>query len=110
MLLFDDDIVHPLNLPTLANQKRILATVMCGFRSFPLCEGGYSEEKLRFYDGVLGSLIRMRDKMVKSELYDTIDKFAEFSSHWEYHGDIYRIIGKSWVYPKDENRESYFAE
>ena len=105
--LFDTNMMHPLNQLVLENQKYILAITMEQFREFPLCSGGYNEEKLRFYDGVLGSLMRTRDVMIKSPVYDLLKEFAEFSLHWEYQGNIYRVIDKAYVYPKDENKEPY---
>lgn len=58
MLLFDSNPMHPLNQLSFECQKYILALTMVQFREFPLCSGSYNEEKIRFYDGVLGNLIR----------------------------------------------------
>lgn len=105
VLLFDCNFNHPLNQFSLENQKYILAITMKQFREFPLCSGGYNEEGLRFYDGVLGNLIRMRDKAIELDSNRIIQDVVKFSSTWEYHGNIYRVLGKSYVYPK--NGEPY---
>ena len=100
MMIFSSNMNHPMNQISFENQKFMLAITMYQFREMPLCSGGYDEEELRFYDGILGNLIRTRDLFVVRGLYDVIDNYAKFSSNWEYHGDIYRVLGKSIVYPK----------
>lgn len=107
MFLFDSNVNHPLNKLSFENQKCMIAITMEQFRQIPMCSGGYDEEGLRFYDGVLGNLIRMRDRMVEFDYISTMSDLSDFSSKWEYQGNIYRVIGKSYVYPKDENREPY---
>lgn len=105
LLLFDDNFNHPLNQLSLENQKYMIAVTLGQFREIPLCSGGYDEEGLRFYDGVLGNLMRMRDRTVESGCINAIPDFLEFSSKWEYHGDVYRVLDKVNVYPK--NAEPY---
>lgn len=60
MILFGSNMDHPLNQLSWNCQKDIIAVTMHQFREFPLCGGGYDAEGLRFYEEVLGSLIRMR--------------------------------------------------
>lgn len=101
MMLFDSNMNHPLNQLSWDSQKYIIAITMHQFREFPLCGGGYDEEGLRFYDGVLGSLIRMRDKMRRAQNewgMQEIPKYEAFVSKWAYRGDIYRVIGEAYVY------------
>lgn len=105
MTLFSSNLNHPLNQLSFENQKFMLALTISQFREIPLCSGGYDEEGLRFYDGVLGNLIRARDEFLKTGIYSILDGYAEFASHWEYHGDIYRVLDKAYVYPK--NGEPY---
>lgn len=100
MTLFDRNADHPLNQLSWDEQKNMIAVTMHQFREFPLCGGGYDEEGLRFYDGVLGSLIRMRDLVVRNNSMNQIPGYDEFISCWEYQGDIYRVIDKALVYPK----------
>lgn len=100
MPLFDKKLMHPLNQMPLPAQKRLLADTLVQFREFPLCAGSYDEEGLRFYDGVLGNLIRTRDLYRDEGLYESVDGFAAFSSHWEYGGDIYRVIDKAYIWDK----------
>ncbi len=97
MLLFDGSPMHPLNQLPFSVQKVMLARTLTQFRERPLCGGGYDEESLRFYDGVLGNLIRTRDSFLDSGMCESVDGFADFASHWEYHGDLYRIIGAAYV-------------
>lgn len=97
-ILFDTDMKHPLNQLDLKSQKNMIVITMSQFREIPLCSGGYNEEQLRFYDGVLGGLIRTRDTMTELQNIDLTD---DFSSHWEYHGEIYRVIDKAFIYPKN---------
>lgn len=104
--LFDDNCNHPLNQLTLDSQKWLLAKTMSQFREFPMCSGGFNEEGLRFYDGVLGGLIRMRDVAIEHDMMGQTLDLAEFASHWEYRGDIYRVIDKAMVFPK--NGEPYY--
>lgn len=105
LLLFDSNTGHPLNQMSLENQKYMISITMCQFREFPLCGGGYNEEELRFYDGVLGSLMRTRDRIIENNYINSIHGYLDFCSKWEYHGDIYRVIDKAYVCPK--NREPY---
>ena len=101
LTLFDDDLNHPLNQLSLDNQKWLLAVTMYQFREFPLCRGRYDEEGLRFYDGVLGNLIRMRDKIRRAQNewgMQEMPEYEAFSSKWVYQGDIYRVIGEAYVY------------
>lgn len=102
MTLFDSNTKHPLNQLSWDSQMYIIAVTMRQFREFPLCNNeGYDEEGLRFYDGVLGSLIRMRNKMRLAQKERDVQKIPEyeaFASKWVYQGDIYRVIGEAYVY------------
>lgn len=101
MTLFDSDMNHPLNQLSWDSQKYIIAITMHQFREFPLCSGSYDEEGLRFYDGVLGSLIRTRDKMRRARNewgMREMPEYEAFASKWVYQGDIYRVIGEAYVY------------
>ncbi len=105
MLLFDTNWGHPLNRLSLEDQKYMLALTMRQFTETSMCSGGYNEAGLRFYDGVLGNLIRMRDNVSEYEDTEIESDIMGFASNWEYHGDIYRVLDKAYVYPK--NREAY---
>ena len=99
--LFSGCMDHPLNQLPFIGQKRIIAKTLDSFRNFQMCSGGFSEEYLRFYDGVLGSLIRTRDEFVKiNHPLLSNPQIKDFIEKWEYHGDIYRVIDKSMIYPK----------
>ena len=82
MLLFDSNPMHPLNQLSFECQKYILALTMVQFREFPLCSGSYNEEKIRFYDGVLGNLIRTRDTTIKYNKNPKSD-VLKFACNWE---------------------------
>lgn len=98
MILFDTNLGHPLNRLSEPIQIQLLANTLMQFREFPLCNRyGYDEERLRFYDGVLGGLIRTRDAVFECETYESLEGFAEFSAQWEYKGDLYRVIAKNCV-------------
>lgn len=98
MMLFDSNMNHPLNQLSWNDQKYIIAVTMRQFREFPLCSGGYNEERLRFYDGVLGSLIRMRDEMRRTQNEWDMPEYEAFVSKWAFQGDIYRVIGEVCVH------------
>ena len=102
MPLFDSNTKHPLNQLPWSSQMYMIAITMHQFREFPLCSGeGYDEEGLRFYDGVLGNLIRTRDKMRRAQNELGIQEMPEYEalvSKWAYQGDIYRVIGEMYVY------------
>lgn len=99
--LFSTNPCHPLNRLSFENQKCILGITMNQFREIPLCSGGYNEEGLRFYDGVLGNLIRTRDSFGETGAYDIYEDCTEFATHWEYRGDVFRVLDKAYVYRKD---------
>lgn len=105
--LFDTGMRHPLNCLSFENQKFMIALTMTQFREIPLCGNGYDEEGLRFYDGVLGSLIRTRDELVERDMINAFEGVAAFTDRWTYQGDIYRVLDKRLVYYKDESREPY---
>lgn len=110
MPLFDSNTKHPLNQLPWSSQMYMIAITMHQFREFPLCSGeGYDEEGLRFYDGVLGNLIRTRDKMRRAQNELGIQEMPEyeaFVSKWAYQGDIYRVIGEMYVH-EDGNDEPH---
>lgn len=107
--IFSTNMNHPLNQLSFEDQKFMIALTMSQFREFPLCGNGYGydEEELRFYDGVLGNLIRMRDSLKERDKLNTLDEVTAFTNQWAYQGDIYRVLDKKFVYYKDENKEPY---
>lgn len=102
LLIFSEKFNHPLNQLSPTDQKFFLAMVIRQFRERPLCGGGYNEEDLRFYDGVLGNLIRTRDLYFTEGCQDSVKGFTELTANWQHQGDIYRVLGKSYICRKDK--------
>lgn len=104
LYIFSENCNHPLNQLSLDDKKFFLRMTIRQFRERPLCGGGYNEEDLRFYDGVLGNLIRTRDLYVDKGFPKSKSNFLEFTTNWQYQGDIYRVLGKSCVFRKDRSK------
>lgn len=51
--------------------------------------GGYDIEDLKFFDGLLGTLLKHTEYLLK-EYPSFLDK--EFVDSWKYQGKIYRVI------------------
>lgn len=68
----------------------ILINYINGWTEIPLSNyGGYDVDKLKFYDGFIGYLIKQTEYFLK-EYPDILDK--KFVDSWKYQGKIYRII------------------
>lgn len=73
----------------------ILQQYLNGWTEIPLnISDGYSLDKLKFYDGFIGLLLKQTEQYLKE--YPTIlDK--EFIDSWRYQGKLYRIIHANHV-------------
>ena len=60
--------------------------------------GGYDIEDLRFFDGLLGTLLKHTEYLLK-EYPSFSDK--EFVDSWKYQGKIYRVIHPHYVFRDD---------
>ena len=60
--------------------------------------GGYDIEKLKFFDGFLGTLLKQTESIMK-EYPAILDK--EFVDSWKYQGKIYRVIHPHYVHDDD---------
>ena len=60
--------------------------------------GGYDIEDLKFFDGLLGTLLKHTEYLLK-ECPSFLDK--EFVDLWKYQGKIYRVIHPHYVFRDD---------
>ena len=60
--------------------------------------GGYDIEDLKFFDGLLGTLLKHTEYLLK-EYPSFLDK--EFVDSWKYQGKIYRVIHPHYVFSDD---------
>ncbi len=60
--------------------------------------GGYDVEDLKFFDGLLGTLLKHTEYLLK-EYPSFLDK--EFVDSWKYQGKIYRVIHPHYVFGDD---------
>jgi len=85
--------------------KYILNTVLRGWTEIPLrTHGGYSKDLLKFYDGIIGYVIKDVERM-----YRDFPKYVNmvFLDSWKYQGKLYRVIHKSVFL--DENNDEGFS-
>lgn len=60
--------------------------------------GGYDIEDLKFFDGLLGTLLKHTEYVLK-EYPSYLDK--EFVDSWKYQGKLYRVLHPHYVFDKD---------
>lgn len=84
----------------------ILINYLNGWTEIPLSNsGGYNINKLKFYDGFIGYLLKQTEQFLK-EYPDILDK--KFVNSWQYQGKLYRIIHQIEVENEDtENGYSF---
>ena len=80
----------------------IIAKYLNGWTEIPLslCSG-YDVDKLKFYDGFLGTLLKQTESLMK-EYPSEVNK--EFVDSWKYQGKIYRVLHKC---PKPNKNGKY---
>lgn len=85
----------------------ILINYLNGWTEIPLSiVGGYDKDKLKFYDGFIGYLIKQTERFLNlKEDCNILDK--HFLNSWKYQGKIYRIIHEIEV--EDENVEEGYS-
>lgn len=82
----------------------IIAKYLKGFTEIPLEDtNGYDIEELKFYDGLLGTLLKHTEYISKN--YPQILN-QEFVNSWKYQGELYRVMHKCLTIGKD-GREIY---
>lgn len=85
----------------------ILINYLNGWTEIPLSNSGdYDKDKLKFYDGFIGYLIKQTERFLTLKgNYDILDK--DFINSWKFQGKIYRIIHQIEV--EDENAEDGYS-
>lgn len=82
----------------------ILANYLNSWTEIPLSDSsGYDIDKLKFYDGFIGYLIKQTEYFLK-KCPDMLDK--QFINLWKYQGKIYRIIHHIGV-KDDTSKDGY---
>lgn len=72
-----------------------------GWTEIPLNEtNGYDLDELKFYDGLLGTLLKHTEKVLK---YAPNFANEEFVNSWKYQGKIYRVIHGNCVLDDEES-------
>lgn len=83
----------------------ILIKYLNGWTEIPLSSsGGYNIDKLKFYDGFIGYLLKQTEWYLK-DYPDILDK--HFIDSWKYQGKIYRIIHQIII--KDDTAEDGYS-
>lgn len=77
----------------------IIKKYLDGWTEIPLNSNqGYNKEELKFYDGLLGTLLIDTENLIKYN-YPCINK--KFVNSWKYQGKLYRIIHPCYLYEED---------
>lgn len=83
----------------------ILINYLNGWTEIPLSSfGGYDIDKLKFYDGFIGYLIKQTEQFLK-EHPDRLNK--KFVNSWKHQGKLYRIIHPIII--EDETAEDGYS-
>lgn len=98
-----------LNLPNIPFNDNdwiyILINYLKGWTEIPLTTTiGYDLDKLKFYDGFIGYLIKQTEYYLK-EYPDAINK--DFLNSWKYQGKLYRIIHP--IHVKNDTAEDGYS-
>lgn len=85
------------NLPNVRFQDEewiyILSKVLYGWTEIPLSPfAGYNQEDIRFYDGIIGTLLKQTERIL-CEYPEILDQ--RFVQSWKYQGELYRVIHES---------------
>ena len=79
--------------------KLIIIEYLRVWTGIPLTiNGGYDIEDLKFFDGLLGTLLKHTEFLIK-EYPSMLDK--EFVDSWKYQGKLYRVIHPHYVFDND---------
>ena len=72
----------------------IIAKYLKGFTEIPLCSSeGYDFEDLKFYDGLLGTLLKHTEYM-STNYPQRLNK--KFVNSWKYQGVLYRVLHSNY--------------
>lgn len=73
----------------------LISRILHGWTEIPLSPfAGYDKENIRFYDGVIGTLLKQTERMLE-EYPDALNQ--RFVRSWKYQGKLYRVIHESPV-------------
>ena len=97
------------DLPTVKFSEKewiyILNKVLKGWTEIPLsATEGYNKDRLKFYDGIIGLIIKDTELMMKSNPSLLNQAFVD---SWKYQGKLYRVIHKCPV--EDPSKEEGFS-
>ncbi len=82
----------------------ILIKILKSWTEIPLnITSGYDTDNLKFYDGIIGSLIRQTEELYK-DFPEHLD--MNFVNSWKYQGKIYRVLHSRGV-ADDTNDDGY---
>ena len=78
----------------------IITKYLKGFTEIPLSHtSGYDIENLKFYDGLLGALLKHTEE-ISNNYPQMLDR--EFVDSWKYQGKLYRIIHSHYIFDNGE--------
>lgn len=79
----------------------IITEYLNGWTEIPLSlSDGYDVDKLKFYDGLLGTLLKETEKLLKlAPAYIN----REFVDSWKYQGKLYRVIHSHYDFDDEES-------
>ena len=78
----------------------IIKEYLNGWTEIPLHPtNGYSIDELKFYDGLLGTLLKDTEMLLKNNPTLLNRKFVD---SWKYQGKLYRIIHPHYVFDNDD--------
>lgn len=85
----------------------ILEVILKGWTEVPLSQiSGYNKENLKFFDGIIGLLLRQTEEL-QVEYPDVLDQ--RFVDSWKYQGELYRVLHPHMI--EDENSiDGYSSE
>ena len=79
----------------------IITEYLNGWTEIPLSlSDGYDIDKLKFYDGLLGTLLKETEKLLELAP-EYINR--EFVDSWKYQGKLYRVIHSHYVFDAEES-------
>ena len=78
---------------------QIIKEYLNGWTEIPLnSTNGYDIEELKFYDGLLGTLLKDTERFIKNDPTLLNKKFVD---SWKYQGKLYRVIHKKYASYED---------
>lgn len=76
--------------------KAIIANYVMSWVEEPLSSGDdYNIDRLKFYDGLLGYLLKETERYIQEGVFDSDIIDTNFMNSWLYRGPIYRVLHKN---------------